>query len=120
MIATRMSDTRRAALLSLMASASWAAQTQEPEPTPPSRVPVPDLGDTDEDKRLPNGKLMKNEIAKQDHREALKDVESLIETAEALRDELKKAGDYVVPLSSVKKTEQIEKLAKKIRGRLQS
>jgi hypothetical protein len=31
---------------------------------------------------------------------------------------LQRAGNYVVPVSSVKKTEEIEKLARRIRGRL--
>lgn len=79
---------------------------------------MPDVGD--EDKRLPNGKSQKNAIAKEMHEQALKDTGELITIAEQLRDELKKAGDYVVPVSSVRKTEQIEKLAKKIRSRLQS
>lgn len=59
-------------------------------------------------------------MAKEQHEQALKDANQLITVAEQLRDELQKAGDYVVPVSSVKKTEQIEKLAKRIRGRLQS
>ncbi len=31
-----------------------------------------------------------------------------------------KAGNYVVPVASVKKTEEIEKLARRIRGRLKA
>jgi len=59
-------------------------------------------------------------MAKEQHEQALKDANELISIAQQLRDELQKAGDYVVPFSSVKKTEQIEKLAKRIRGRLRS
>lgn len=59
-------------------------------------------------------------MAKAQHEQALKDANELISVAEELRDELQRAGDYVVPVSSVKKTEQIEKLAKRIRGKLQS
>lgn len=79
---------------------------------------MPDVGD--EDKKLPNGKSQKDAMAKEKHEQALKDASELIAVAEQLRDELQKAGDYVVPISSVRKTEQIEKLAKKIRGRLES
>lgn len=78
---------------------------------------MPDVGD--DDKRLPNGKSQKDAMAREKHEQALKDTTELITVAEQLRDELQKAGDYVVPVSSVRKTEQIEKLAKKIRGRLQ-
>jgi hypothetical protein len=73
-----------------------------------------------EEERLPNGKSQRNEIARQQHEEALKDVDNLLAAAEELRDELKRAGNYVVPVSSLRRTEEIEKLAKRIRGRLKS
>jgi hypothetical protein len=44
----------------------------------------------------------------------------LVELAGQLRNELQQAGSYVVPLSSVKKTQEIEKLARRIRGQLKS
>ena len=52
--------------------------------------------------------------------EALKDAESLIRLAEDLRDELKHSGEYVVAVSSLRKTEEIEKLARHIRGKLKA
>ncbi|HEY6986768.1 MAG TPA: hypothetical protein VH369_00210, partial [Bryobacteraceae bacterium] len=67
---------------------------------------------------LPNGKSQKNAMAKQNHEEALKDAEDLVTAAQQLQDEIKKAGSYVVPVESLKKTEEIEKLARRIRGRL--
>lgn len=76
------------------------------------------MPDLDQDERLPNGKSQKNAIAKSEHEQALKDTENLLAIARQLHDELKKAGDYVVPVSSVKKTEEIEKLARRIRSRL--
>jgi hypothetical protein len=114
----QMRSTRRFALLSLLGSIWLAAGGQEPQIPDERRLPIPGVGD--EDKRLPNGKSQKNAMAKERHEQALKDANELITVAEQLRDELQKAGDYVVPVSSVKKTEQIEKLAKRIRGRLQS
>jgi len=110
-----MGHTRRAVLLCAGASALLAAQDQSEQPPARHELPIPK---PDEDDRLPNGKSRKNEIAKQEHEQALKDTEELIAVAEQLKDELRKAGDYVVPLSSVKKTEEIEKLARRIRGRL--
>ena len=76
------------------------------------------LPEANEDPRLPDGRSQKNAIAKQQHEQALKEADKLIATAEELRDELRKAGTYVVPVASVKKTEEIEKLARRIRGRL--
>ena len=72
------------------------------------------------DAKLPNGKSQKDAISKQAHEDALKDVESLIRLAEDLRDELKHSGEYVVAVSSLRKTEEIEKLARHIRGRLKA
>jgi hypothetical protein len=108
-----MGRTRRTVLLSIAGSALLPAQ-QGPPPPPPLQ-PLPD---SNEEERLPNGKSQRDAIAKEQHEQALKDANDLIAVAQQLKDELQKAGDYVVPLSSVKKTEEIEKLARRIRGRL--
>lgn len=110
-----MRRTRRTALLGLLVSAAATAQQQNPQ-SPDRTIPLPP--NPDEDRRLPNGKSQKNALAKQDHEEALKDANQLIQVAQQLRDELKQAGEFVVPVSSLKKTEEIEKLARRIRGRL--
>jgi hypothetical protein len=107
-----MDHTRRAALLSLLAS-PMTANAQEPDER---RLPIP--RNPEEDTRLPNGKSQKDAIAKQNHEQALKDAGDLVAAAQELQDQLKKAGSYVVPVESVKKTEEIEKLARRIRGRL--
>lgn len=108
-----MGHTRRGVLLSVAASALVTAQDQGPERAPSLPPPNPD-----QDQKLPNGKSLKNAIAKEEHEQALKDANELVSVAQQLKDELQKAGDYVVHLSSVKKTEEIEKLARRIRGRL--
>jgi hypothetical protein len=113
----QMPSSRRDTLLSLLLSPLLVpaeAQVQTPTDHPP-------LGKTDDDDvRLPNGKSQRDEIARQQHADALKDVDALVAAAEELRDQLKHAGDFVVPVSSVRKTEEIEKLARKIRGRLKN
>jgi hypothetical protein len=76
--------------------------------------------DKEEDPKLPNGKSQKDAISKQAHEDALKEIESLIQLAEELRDEVKKSGEFVVAVSSLKKTEEIEKLARRIRGKLKA
>jgi hypothetical protein len=68
--------------------------------------------------RLPNGKIQQEEILKADHERDLKDAAQLIELAEGLKEELEKNDQHVLSLSSLKKTEEIEKLAKRIRSRL--
>jgi hypothetical protein len=110
---------RRTVLLSSIVSALCCAQQQDGQEPPGNRriPPIPSPSNP-EDRKLPNGKSQNDAIAKQNHEQALKDTNDLITVAEQLRDELKKAGNYVVPVSSVKKTEEIEKLARRIRGRL--
>jgi len=113
-----MSRTRRYALLTLLLSPVWSAQ--EPFPADRQRPdPFPKRPD-EEDRKLPNGKSQKDAIAKQNHEQSLKDANEMIQAATSLRDELQKAGDYVVPLTAVKRTEEIEKLARRIRGRLKA
>ena len=102
-------------MLALLGPAVFAAGKQDQQ-EPDRKFPLPP--NPDEDQKLPNGKSQKNAIAKEDHEQALKDANNLIIVAQQLRDELQKAGDFVVPISSLKKTEEIEKLARRIRGRL--
>jgi hypothetical protein len=114
-----MSRTRRAALLSLTAPLLASATQQFPDPRQQPHGP-PELNKPDEDSKLPNGKSQKDAIAKQNHQAALKDASDLVQAAKSLEEELKGAGNYVVPVSSVKRTEEIEKLARRIRGRLKA
>ncbi len=70
------------------------------------------------DIRLPDGGSQREEILKSEHQKSLKDAAELIDTAEELKAELERNDRHVLSVSSLKKTEQIEKLAKRIRGRL--
>lgn len=110
-----MGRTRRALLVSIGASAVLAAQEQLPPQLPRHGSTLPN---PEEDEKLPNGKSRNDMIAREEHEAALKDTNQLIAVAQQLKQELEKAGDFVVPFSSVKRTEEIEKLARRIRGRL--
>lgn len=68
--------------------------------------------------RLPNGKLQRDEILKAEHEQNLKDAARLVELSEELKQELEKNDRFVVSMSSLKKTDDIEKLVKKIRSRM--
>jgi hypothetical protein len=70
------------------------------------------------DVRLPNGRLQQDEILKADHEKSVKDAAQLIELAEGLKRELEKDETHVLSLSSIKKTEDIEKIARRIRSRI--
>jgi hypothetical protein len=93
---------RRAAL-----AAAWAAVT--PAAAQLSREPEP---------KLPNGKSQKDAILAAEFEEALKEAGELLETAEELKIELEKNQRHVLSVESIRKTEEIEKLAKRIRSRL--
>ena len=79
------------------------------------RLPEPEKSS---DVRLPNGKLQQEEIMKADHDRSVKDAAQLIELAEALKKDLEKDDTHVLSIASLKKTEEIEKIAKRIRSRL--
>ena len=70
------------------------------------------------DTRLPNGKSQQEEILKAEHEKTLKDAAALIELAEQLKADLEKNDRHVLSIAALKKTEEIEKLAKRIRTRL--
>jgi hypothetical protein len=112
----RMDQTRRAAVAFLLASGALTTAQDEPPVALPRR---PGQGE-DETPRLPDGRSQTDAIAKKQHADSLKDAKQLVTLAGEIRDEIEKAGNFVVPLSTVKKTEEIEKLARKIRGRLKS
>jgi hypothetical protein len=106
-----MNCSRRASLFSLL-TLPIASAAQKPEP-PIIHLPPPlPTGDS-------HGKS-KEEIAEENREEAMRDADDLVRVSQELRDELKKAGSYVVSVPSVKKTKEIEKLARRIRGRLKA
>ena len=72
----------------------------------------------EEEVPLPNGKSQRDEILKADHERDLKDAAQLIELAQQLKLELEKNDRHVLSISSLKKTEEIETLAKRIHARL--
>ena len=104
---------RRAALtLSLGTVFGLAlAQDSDAPQTPPANVDRPDF-------RLPSGKLQRDEILKAEHEQNIKDAAKLVELAGDLKETLEKEDRFVFSLTTVKKTEDIEKLARKIRTRL--
>ena len=74
--------------------------------------------DQEDDVILPNGKAQKDEILKAEHQQNLKDAAELADLAEQLKIDLEKNDRYVLSMATLKKTDDIEKLAKRIRARL--
>jgi hypothetical protein len=79
-----------------------------------ARLPPPQPSDT----KLPNGKSQRDEILKAEHADNVRDAAKLADMAQELKEDLEKQDRFVFSLSTLKKTEDIEKLAKKIRSRL--
>jgi hypothetical protein len=72
----------------------------------------------DEQVPLPNAQMPPEEIRKADYEKSLNDVRELAKLAEDLNADLEKTDRFSISLSTVKKTEEIEKLAKRIRVRI--
>src|SRR4026207_2282973 len=70
------------------------------------------------ERRLPNGKLQQDAIIKADREKSIKEAAQLIDMAESLKKDLEKDDAHVLSISTLKKTEEIEKRAKRIRSRL--
>ena len=83
-------------------------------PSRHERQDAPTTGDV----HLPNGKSQQDEILKAEHEKSLKDAAALIDLAEQLKADLEKNDRHVLSVATLKKTEEIEKLAKRIRTRL--
>jgi hypothetical protein len=58
------------------------------------------------------------EILKSDREKSIEDAAALAKLAEELREDLEKNDKHVLSVAAFKKTEEIEKLAKRIRGRM--
>jgi hypothetical protein len=102
-------NTFRIALLFSL-SLALTAQQGPPEHQLPPEPP--------EDFRLPNGKLQREEILKADYQKTLEDARALSKLAAELKADLEKSDYNVLSIGTLKKTDDIDRLAKRIRERL--
>ena len=103
---------QRCVLAAALAAAAWIGSAQRGGA---SRGPSPD---PQQDTQLPSGKSQRDEILKAEHEQNLKDAARLADLADELKQALEKEDRFVFSLNTVKKTEEIEKLARKIRTRM--
>ncbi len=82
----------------------------------PPESPLPP--ETPEDVRLPNGKLQREEILKADYQKTLEDARALSKLAAELKVDLEKSDYNVLSVGTLKKTDDIDRLARRIRDRL--
>jgi hypothetical protein len=111
---TRQRNLRRA-LVSIVPAALLAKLlpgqdiTNNPAPMPPAH---PD------DVRLPNGKKQRDAILKADYEQNVKDAQELVTRARDFQQGLEKSDQYVFSLGLLKQLDDIEKIARRIRGRM--
>ena len=74
--------------------------------------------DPQTDVQLPNGKSQRAEILKAEREQNIKDAAQLVDLSKELQQEIEKNESYVLSLGTLKKTDEIEKLVKRIRSRL--
>jgi hypothetical protein len=79
-------------------------------PEPPDQ-PAPEI-------KLPNGKSQREAILKEEHEKTLRDVARIQKLAGELKTDLEKSDFHILSVSSLKKTEEIEKLARQVRNRM--
>jgi len=93
----------------------WLALVLTAQQPLPER-PLPQ--DEPEEVRLPNGKLQRDEILKSDYQKTVEDARALSKLADELKLELEKSDHNVLSIGMLKKTDDIDRLAKRIHDRL--
>jgi len=89
----------------------WAAQAAGHQL--PTAVP-----DDSDEVRLPNGKLQRDAILQADYKSNLKDARDLIDLTKSFELDLEKSDASVLSLALLKKLDDIDKITKRIRGRM--
>jgi len=91
---------------------AFAALAQHPVALQDARLPPP----------TPPGpelrRQQKDAISKQDYKDNVRDAAELVKLSQGLEASLERNGSFVVDANDLRTAEQIEKLAKTIRGRL--
>jgi|HubBroStandDraft_3_1064219.scaffolds.fasta_scaffold576729_2 hypothetical protein len=90
---------------------AFASFAQQPPLVPPAPGTAPDV-------QLPNGKSQHEEILKMEHKKNLEDAAAMAKLAEEVSEDLEKNDRYVMSLKTLKQLDEIERLAKTVRGRL--
>jgi hypothetical protein len=92
------------------------AQSKAPAQLPPALDANPE--DKSAEIRLPNGKKQLDEILKADFERNVKDARELTDLARSFEEDLEKNEAFVFSLADLKKLDDMEKLTKRIRGRM--
>ena len=103
---------RRGAVLWTVAAVVWLAVILR------DGLGAPVTTQETQDVQLPSGKSQRDEILKAERDQNIKDAAQLVELAQQLQQEIEKNDRFVFSIGTLKKTDEIEKLARKIRSRM--
>jgi hypothetical protein len=70
------------------------------------------------DVKLPSGKSQRDEMLKEEHKRNLEEAGRLVKLSEELLADLEKSDRFIVSVENLRRLDEIEKLTKRIRGRL--
>jgi len=70
------------------------------------------------DVKLPNGKSQREEIVRVDYERNLRDAGELARLSQEIKDDLERGDRYLISLKTLKKLDDVQKLAKDIRQRM--
>lgn len=85
---------------------------------PPLERPASGRLDSPEILRTPDGRNRTEMILKADHEASLKDVDTMRKLIEDVKIDMEKNDRHVLSVGTLKKLDDIEKLSKRIRGRM--
>ncbi len=85
---------------------------------PPLERPSGARPDTPEILRTPDGRNRTEMILKADHEASLKDIEAVRKLVEDVKIDMEKNDRHILSVATLKKLDEIEKLTKRIRGRM--
>jgi hypothetical protein len=68
--------------------------------------------------RMPDGRDQREMILKDEHEKSLKDAAQMQKLTEEVRAELEKNDRHVLSIGTLKKLDEIEKIVKRMRGRM--
>jgi hypothetical protein len=73
---------------------------------------------TDSTDDSPNSPATPAKLLKWEYDATLKDIDRLVKLTTEIREDMEKAGENVLPVATLKKLDEVERLTRKIRGRI--
>jgi hypothetical protein len=85
-----------------------------------AQLPPPDTQNQDSPNvlRTPDGRNRSEMILKSDHEASIKDIESMRKLIDDVKIDMEKNDRHILSIATLKKLDEIEKLAKRIRARM--